>query len=631
VAYYLHDKRDSAGYQLANLLNVASGKLAERHNENKAEVEQQDEGLKVAHAQLGLENINRSTAQGTFDLISGDFDLDSYDMKQGQLAAADYAGVIRDAYMGEEAYNITDPKDFNVWLQGKVGEQIAAARAKGPSYYNGFVKELGGNVELLTKQYAGRTQEVIANKSASAFKNKLKLAAEADAATTKATEIGGWLKGFLGSESAGNWNAWFGNSGNTEDLSQLTLKEILRRQDQPGNDAAGLIQIIPSTLRGMMRKYGYSEDMKFTPQVQTEMALFLMKEKGLDKWLEGKISDGVFADRVASVWAGLKTSSGKGVYDGDGVNKGAQGHSVTVAQLGQLRYLMDKNPQLKALMLKSDVKAGETATVLGGTSNTSVSTLLENESATGVSNARGRDLYADMLVESITENTDTSVDPDKVEQEMAALKLNKGQRERVRKAMETRAASDEVAAQSAKTQRIEAGVEAAISDDPETLKALSKSDPDLHKILVERQAATYSDYQDDLTEEYLTSLRDTPVDKAPKRSIREEAFRKYVGGEITRDGLQQAIEYDRQATTYRNVIKTPAVRTLVSSIKRTLPGGAEGPFDQLVTAALNDLIDQNEGRRPPVADIIATIEQMSQVAAQRVTAERQALMDKYKL
>jgi hypothetical protein len=32
-----------------------------------------------------------------------------------------------------------------------------------------------------------------------------------------------------------------------------------------------------------------------------------------------------------------------------------------------------------------------------------------------------------------------------------------------------------------------------------------------------------------------------------------------------------------------------------------------------------------------VADIIATIEQMSQVAAQRVTAERQALMDKYKL
>jgi hypothetical protein len=631
TAYYLHDKRDSAGYQLANLLNVASNKFAERHNANKQQVEQQDEGLKVAHAQLGLENINRATSQGTFDLITGDFDLDSYDMKQGQLSAADYAGSIRDAYMAEEAFNITDPKEFNTWLQGKVGDQIAAAKAKGPSYYNGFVKELGGNVELLTKQYAGKTQEVIANKSADAFKNKLKLSAEADAATTRATEIGGWLKGFLGSESAGNWNAWFGNSGNREDLSQLTIGEIRKRQARPGNDAAGLIQIIPSTLDAMVQKYGYSKDQKFTPQVQTEMALYLMKEKGLDKWLRGEMSDGTFANRVASVWAGLKTSSGKGVYDGDGVNKGTQGHSVTVGQLGQLRYLMDRNPQLKQLMLQKEVKAGDTELVLGGSSNTNVSTLLENEAQTGVSNVKGRELYADMLVETIQSDPSAKLDVDNIEREMDSLKLNKEQRDRVRQAVETRQASDEVSSQTARQERINTGISATLSDNPEDLKALVQTDPDLYRAVVQRQATGDGQWVEDATEEYLTNLRDAPIDGNSSKPISAEAFRKYVGGELTRDGLQQAVEYEKQVKTYRSVIKTPAIRTYITSIKRTLPGSATGPFDQLMTATLNDLIDQNDGKRPPVAEIISAIDQMAQIVTQRQAAERQSIMDKYKL
>jgi hypothetical protein len=631
TAYYLHDKRDSAGYQLANLLNVASNKFAERHNANKQQVEQQDEGLKVAHAQLGLENINRATSQGTFDLITGDFDLDSYDMKQGQLSAADYAGSIRDAYMAEEAFNITDPKEFNTWLQGKVGDQIAAAKAKGPSYYNGFVKELGGNVELLTKQYAGKTQEVIANKSADAFKNKLKLSAEADAATTRATEIGGWLKGFLGSESAGNWNAWFGNSGNREDLSQLTIGEIRKRQARPGNDAAGLIQIIPSTLDAMVQKYGYSKDQKFTPQVQTEMALYLMKEKGLDKWLRGEMSDGTFANRVASVWAGLKTSSGKGVYDGDGVNKGTQGHSVTVGQLGQLRYLMDRNPQLKQLMLQKEVKAGDTELVLGGSSNTNVSTLLENEAQTGVSNVKGRELYADMLVDTIQSDPSAKLDVDNIEREMDSLKLNKEQRDRVRQAVETRQASDEVSSQTARQERINTGISATLSDNPEDLKALVQTDPDLYRAVVQRQATGDGQWVEDATEEYLTNLRDTPIDGNSSKPISDEAFRKYVGGELTRDGLQQAVEYEKQVKTYRSVIKTPAIRTYITSIKRTLPGSATGPFDQLMTATLNDLIDQNDGKRPPVAEIISAIDQMAQIVTQRQAAERQSIMDKYKL
>lgn len=165
---------------------------------------------------------------------------------------------------------------------------------------------------------------------------------------SEATQVGTWLQGFLQSESGGNWNAWFGNANNTEDLSRLSLGQILKRQDEPGNDAAGLIQIVPGTLRHVMSKYGYSAETKFTPQVQAEMALLLMREKGLNKWLAGDMSDEKFANNVASVWAGLKQANGRGVYDGDGVNKGTQSHGVTVAQLQEFRGLVQKDDKLRA-------------------------------------------------------------------------------------------------------------------------------------------------------------------------------------------------------------------------------------------------------------------------------------------
>lgn len=624
VAYYTHSKRDSAGYALADLLKVATKRAAKRYNENKAELEAQDEQTQVAHAQLGMENINRATSQGTFDLITGDFDLNSYDMKQGQLAAADYAGSLRDAYMGEEVYNITDPKEFNRWLQGKITDQIAAAKAKGPSYYNGFVRELGGNVELLTKQYAGHTQEVIASRSADAYRNKLKLAAEADAAVSKATELGVWLKGFLHSESGGNWNAWFGNAGNREDLSQLTLGEILRRQGEPGNDAAGLIQIVPGTLKGMMKKYGYREDMRFTPQVQTEMALFLMKEKGLGKWLNGEISDGVFADRLASVWAGLKTSGGRGVYDGDGVNKGQQDHSVTVAQLGQLRYLMDRNPALKKLMMSDEIKAGATELVLGGKSNTNVATLLGDDAGTGVSNVKGRDLYADMLVESIIRDSGTPIDIESIEADMDVLKLNKDQRNRVRQAVEQRQKRDEIAARDTRSKRFSSAIDAVTSGDPAKLDELRDADPDFYQAILTRMHDEDGPDIDETTDEFLKDL------DYGQKNVTEKALRAYLAGEISKEGLSEAVAQSKLHRTYTGIVKTPAIRSYLDSVKRTLPVGAEGTFDQLLTAALNDLIDQNEGRRPPVATIIETVDQMAQMATQRIEAERQSIMDKYK-
>ncbi|WP_319413859.1 hypothetical protein [uncultured Cohaesibacter sp.] len=625
TAYYMHNERDSAGYQLAKLLGVATNKFSEKYKENKRLQDRQIDEENVAHAQLGLEKINKATASNSFDLVTGDFEPDAYDMKQGQLEAADLSGQIRDAYMAEEAYNITDPHEFRSWLQSKTAEQVASARGRSPSYYNGFVKELGGNVDLLSKQYAGRTQQVIANKSATAFKNKIKLAVEADAATQRSGEVGQWLKGFLGGESAGNWNAWFGNSGSTEDLSQLTLKEILRRQDQPGNDAAGLIQIVPKTLRNMKTKYGYTDDTKFTPQVQTEMALYLMKEKGMDKWLRGELSDGAFADRLAGVWAAFKQSNGKGVYDGDGSNKATKDHSVTVSELAQLRALMDANPNLKKLMSKKDPKAGDAALVLGGTSDSNTASLMNSEETTGVTNLQAREELSSVLVDTVQNGQWTPDGREQIEEKMETHKLNNEQRSRVRKAMDLREKRDEIIRRSNTEKEIQNSLDVVLSGDQEAIDAMQDTAPKWHEAIVDRMAEADTPELEDATEEYLETLDLSQPDAAKK------AFRAYLGGEITKDGLAQVVSRSSAHKTAKGVLKSPAINKYIKEVRTSLPASVSNHFDELTTAALNDLIEQSDGKRPPMDVVIETVDRMAQLVSSRAEAQQQRIASKYNL
>ena len=626
TARYMIDPRDTPGYKLARLLNIASDKMSSQYQKNKKQAQQQVDEINIGAAQTGMEKMNLASAANTFDLITGDFEPDSYDMKQGQLEAASFSGDLREAYMSEKAYEMTDPKDFNRWLHTKIQQNVTTAKGKGVSYYNGYMKELGGNVELLTKQYAGKVNSVLENKNATAFKSKLKLAMEADAATTKAGELGGWLRTFLASESSGNWNAWFGNSGNTEDLSQLTIGDILKRQAEPGNDAAGLIQIVPGTLKGMVRDYGYSEDTKFTPQVQTEMALFLMKEKGLDKWINGEMTDGAFADNLAKVWAGLKTSSGKGVYDGDGVNGASQSHDVSVSQLQQLRILLDGNPQLKKVLGAKKTSAGSAQLLLesaSGGSNTN--RLLSDAKGTGVSNVKARDLYVEALGDAIKSGADVRIDDDWLQQQFEEKKLSKQQREEITNLVERRRQQDAVEAKETRRSNIQTGLDVITSGDPKRLTELRGVSEDWYDAAVTRANIEETPEMEKASEEALDGLDFT------KDSSVDEAFKMYLGGDMTLDDLRQAQSQRASTKTYQSIVKVPAIRDYIKATKRSLSGRAGQQFEQLTTAAINDMISQGEGARPAIADVLETVDRMADIAANRADKDRSALMANYNL
>lgn len=85
--------------------------------------------------------------------------------------------------------------------------------------------------------------------------------------------------------------------------------------------AIGRYQFIPPTFRRLVQHLGLTPDTPFSPVVQDRMADILMVEAGLEKFLSGEIGRVAFMNRLARVWAGLPTSSGRSHYHGYAGNR----------------------------------------------------------------------------------------------------------------------------------------------------------------------------------------------------------------------------------------------------------------------------------------------------------------------
>ena len=105
--------------------------------------------------------------------------------------------------------------------------------------------------------------------------------------------------------------------------TQMTLREIATWvKATPGKPhAIGRYQIIPSTMKVLIRRSGISPQTRFSPKVQDAFADILLADAGLDKFLRGRISRKKFMNNLARIWAGLPTSNGKSYYDGYAGNR----------------------------------------------------------------------------------------------------------------------------------------------------------------------------------------------------------------------------------------------------------------------------------------------------------------------
>ena len=66
---------------------------------------------------------------------------------------------------------------------------------------------------------------------------------------------------------------------------------------------------------------GVSRNALFSPANQDRMVEYYLDMAGQKKWKSGQISNEAYNNGLAGQFASIKRSDGKGVYDGDGINK----------------------------------------------------------------------------------------------------------------------------------------------------------------------------------------------------------------------------------------------------------------------------------------------------------------------
>lgn len=141
-------------------------------------------------------------------------------------------------------------------------------------------------------------------------------------------------------ESAGNYNAVYGNPGNTRDLSQLTLDGIIGHQQEARrrgipSTAVGKYGFLYKTLRGLKAEMGLSGSEPFTPELQDKMGRMLLNRRGLQAYRAGRISKATFALALSQEFASLPDpTTGRSFYHGDGLNASRVPRSAVYRALG---------------------------------------------------------------------------------------------------------------------------------------------------------------------------------------------------------------------------------------------------------------------------------------------------------
>lgn len=116
-------------------------------------------------------------------------------------------------------------------------------------------------------------------------------------------------------------------------LDTMSINEVFQMQNRMlrighESSAVGRYQIINSTLKDLTRQMNLKGNELFTPELQDEMFVQLLKKRGLNSYLKGSIDVHEFGNNLAKEWAALpvvkdigKRKVGSSYYSGVGSNQ----------------------------------------------------------------------------------------------------------------------------------------------------------------------------------------------------------------------------------------------------------------------------------------------------------------------
>lgn len=111
-------------------------------------------------------------------------------------------------------------------------------------------------------------------------------------------------------------------------ITKMTVGELKREMQTwrktlgTLSSAAGAPQIIYKTLLALQERLGFKDSQKFTPDFQDALAYDLLRQRGYDAFIDGRIDVYEFGKRIAMEWASMPVLVGTKNYKGQNIKRG---------------------------------------------------------------------------------------------------------------------------------------------------------------------------------------------------------------------------------------------------------------------------------------------------------------------
>jgi muramidase (phage lysozyme) len=193
------------------------------------------------------------------------------------------------------------------------------------------------------------------------------------------------LLDFIGDiEAPKGYNTIFGNNQNKlpKPVTKMTLAEIQAAQPswtkRFGSSATGRYQFMRNTLRELMTELKLDPSEKLDADLQDRLAYHLLRRRGYDAFMFGRIDMNEFGKRLAQEWASLpvlvavkgahqQLRRGQSFYAGDALNKSLVAPISVERVLGEAKALHDAKPGAPRVRKPNTGRVATTAAVAGGT------------------------------------------------------------------------------------------------------------------------------------------------------------------------------------------------------------------------------------------------------------------------
>lgn len=171
-----------------------------------------------------------------------------------------------------------------------------------------------------------------------------------------------YLLDFIGSiEAPRGYDTIYGNNQDkiAKPITKMTIRELLEAQRdftaRFKSSASGKYQIMRDTLLDLVKELGLGMNQKFDPNLQDRLAYHLLRRRGYDAFVFGRIDIVEYGKRLAQEWASFpvlagtrgqhrNVKRGQSYYTGDALNKALVGPERIELALKKVLALHAESP-----------------------------------------------------------------------------------------------------------------------------------------------------------------------------------------------------------------------------------------------------------------------------------------------